>query len=173
MRAAYGSHRFGQGCLLARRLVEHGVRYIQVEDPQNWDTHFEHHVQMRQMTPSVDQALAALLQDLHQRGLLESTLVVLATEFGRSPKINPNGGRDHHPEAFTWWVAGGGMKAGFVLGKSDAIGARVAERAVHMADFNATIAHALGLDLSRMTVSPSGRPFTVANDGEPVAELFA
>ena len=171
--AAYGSHRFGQGCLLARRLVEHGVRYIQVEDPQNWDTHFEHRVQMGRMTPSVDQAIAALLHDLHQRGLLESTLVVLATEFGRSPKINNVGGRDHHPEAFTWWVAGGGMKAGFVLGKSDDAGERVAERPVHMQDFNATIAQALGLDLARIKTSPSGRPFTVANDGEPIAELFA
>lgn len=171
-RAAYGGHRFGQGCLLARRLVEHGVRYVQVEDPQNWDTHFEHRVQMSRMTPLVDQSIAALLHDLHQRGLLESTLVVLATEFGRSPKINPNGGRDHHPEAFTWWVAGGGMKAGFVLGSSDATGERVAERPVQMADFNATLAHALGLDIGRVKVSPSGRPFTVANDGQPIAELF-
>ncbi len=174
IRNAYGTHTFGQGCLLARRLVEHGVRFIEVEDSQNWDTHNDHLVFMKRMTPSLDQTLAALLDDLHQRGLLESTLVVMATEFGRSPQVSEvTAGRGHHPGAFTWWVAGGGMKRGYVHGKTDATAERVAERAVTMPEFNATIAHALGIDGEKIEYSASGRPFTVANQGEPVFDLFA
>ena len=174
VREAYGAHTFGQGCLLARRLVEHGVRFIEVEDSQNWDTHNDHVASMKRMTPSLDQTLAALLEDLHQRGLLETTLVVMATEFGRSPKISEvTAGRGHHPAAFTWWVAGAGMKRGYVHGKTDGTGDRVAENAVTMPEFNATIAHALGIDREKIEHSSSGRPFTVANQGEPVMELFA
>ncbi len=174
MREAYGAHTFGRGCLLARRLVEHGVRFIEVEDSQNWDTHNDHVASMERMTPSLDQTLAALLEDLHQRGLLQSTLVVMATEFGRSPQISEvTAGRGHHPAAFTWWVAGGGMKAGYVHGKTDATGERVAEDAVTMPEFNATIAHALGIDSEKVEYSPSGRPFTVANGGQPVLDLLA
>lgn len=174
VRSAYGAHTFGQGCLLARRLVEHGVRFIEVEDNQNWDTHNDHVVSMKRMTPALDQSLAALLEDLHQRGMLESTLVVMATEFGRSPEISEvTAGRGHHPAAFTWWVAGGGMKRGYVYGKTDAAGDRVAERPVSMPDLNATIAHALGIELEKVDYSPSGRPFTVANEGKPVFDLFA
>jgi uncharacterized protein (DUF1501 family) len=171
---AYGSHSFGQGCLLARRLVEHGVRFIEVEDDQNWDTHNDQLVSMQRMTPSVDQTFATLIDDLHQRGLLDSTLVVMATEFGRTPRISEvTAGRGHHPAVFTWWVAGGGMKGGYVYGKSDATGERVADRPVNMPDFNATIAQALGIDLEKIEHSPSGRPFTVADKGRPLAELFA
>jgi hypothetical protein len=170
----YGTHTFGQGCLLARRLVEHGVRYIEVDEGQNWDTHNDHHVQMERMVPSADQTLAALLADLEERGLADSTLVVLATEFGRSPKLSEvTAGRGHHPAAFTWWLAGGGFKGGTVYGASDAAGERVAEKPVNMQDFNATIALALGIDLKQTEISPSGRPFTVANDGKPIRELFA
>jgi uncharacterized protein (DUF1501 family) len=173
-REAYGSQTFGQGCLLARRLVESGVRFVEVEDSQNWDTHNDQIASMEQMTPSADQAMAALLADLHQRGLLETTLVVMATEFGRSPRIDENtAGRGHHPSVFTWWVAGGGMKAGYVHGSSDEAGQRVAEKAVTMPDFNATIAQAMGIDLEKLHHSPSGRPFAVAHDGQPIAELFA
>jgi len=172
--AAYGTHPFGQGCLLARRLVEHGVRFIEVEDNQNWDTHNDQVASMRKMTPSADQTMAALLADLHQRGLLDSTLVVMATEFGRSPRLSEfTAGRGHHPAVFTWWVAGGGMKGGFVYGQSDEAGERVAEHAVTMPDFNATIAHSLGIDLNAVEHSPSGRPFTAADKGQPVTELFA
>lgn len=172
--SAYGSHTFGKGCLLARRLVEHGVRFIEVEDNQNWDTHNDQVASMKKLTPSADQTMAALLADLHQRGLLDSTLVVMATEFGRSPKLSEfTAGRGHHPAVFTWWVAGGGMKGGFVYGKSDEAGERVAERAVTMPELNATIAQALGIDLNAVEHSPSGRPFTVADKGQPVTELFA
>ncbi len=170
----YGSHTFGKGCLLARRLVEHGVRFIEVEEGQNWDTHNDHLVAMRRMTPSLDQTLSALIGDLHDCGLLASTLVVLATEFGRSPQISETTeGRGHHPSAFTWWLAGGGIKGGVVHGKSDEAGHNVAENSVTMPDFNATIARALGIDLDHIERSPSGRPFTVANSGRPLESLFA
>ena len=172
--AAYGSHTFGKGCLLARRLVEAGVRFIEVEDDQNWDTHNDQIKAMRNMTPSVDQTMAALLEDLHQRGLLASTLVVMATEFGRSPQISTvTAGRGHHPGVFTWWLAGGGAKGGYVHGQSDAIGEHVAENPVTMPDLNATIAMALGMDIGHIEHSPSGRPFTVADKGRPVTALFA
>jgi len=170
----YGTHTFGKACLLARRLVEHGVRYIEVDEGQNWDTHNDHVYAMTQMMPSADQTLAALLADLYERGLLESTLVVMATEFGRSPKISEvTAGRGHHPSAFTWWLAGGGIRGGRAYGASDAAGERVADKPVTMPDFNATIAAALGIDLKEIETSPSGRPFTVANDGRPLRELLA
>ena len=173
-RAAYGTHTFGKGCLLARRLVESGVRFIEVEDSHNWDTHNDQIKSMENMTPTTDQAMAALLEDLHQRGLLESTLVVMATEFGRTPRIsNETAGRGHHPGVFTWWLAGAGVKGGYVHGSSDEIGERVAEKPVTMQDCNATIAQAMGIDLQHIEQSPSGRPFTVADKGEPLIELFA
>lgn len=172
-RQHYGSHTFGQGCLLARRLVEHGVRFIEVEEGQNWDTHNDHVVGMKKMTPTADQTMATLLADLHERGLLESTLVVMATEFGRSPQISETtAGRGHHPAAFTWWLAGGGIRGGYVYGQSEPSGERVADKPVTMPDFNATIATALGINLEETEIAPSGRPFTVANDGKPVTELL-
>jgi hypothetical protein len=172
--AAYGTHTFGKGCLLARRLVESGVRFIEVEDSHNWDTHNDQIKSMENLTPTTDQTMAALLDDLHQRGLLASTLVVMATEFGRTPQIsNETAGRGHHPGVFTWWLAGAGMKGGYVHGSSDETGERVAEKPVTMQDCNATIAQAMGIDLKHIDHSPSGRPFTVADKGVPVVELFA
>lgn len=174
VQAAYGTHTFGKGCLLARRLVESGVRFIEVEDSHNWDTHNDQVKSMEKMTPPTDQAMAALLEDLHQRGLLASTLVVMATEFGRTPQIsNVTAGRGHHPAVFTWWFAGAGVKGGNVHGKSDATGNHVQEKPVTMPDCNATIAQAMGIDLGQIEHSPSGRPFTVADKGKPVVELFA
>ena len=172
--AAYGTHTFGTGCLLARRLVESGVRFIEVEDSHNWDTHNDQIKSMENMTPTTDQTMAALLEDLHQRGLLESTLVVMATEFGRTPRIsNETAGRGHHPSVFTWWLAGAGMKGGYVHGSSDEIGERVGDKPVTMQDCNATIGQAMGIDLQHIEHSPSGRPFTVADKGKPVVELLA
>lgn len=171
--AAYGTHTFGKGCLLARRLVESGVRFIEVEDAHNWDTHNDQITSMKNMTPTTDQTMAALLADLHQRGLLDSTLVVMATEFGRSPQISTvTAGRGHHPGVFTWWFAGAGMKGGYVHGKSDEMGQHVVERPATMQDCNATIATAMGVDLQHLEHSPSGRPFTVADKGKPIIELF-
>ena len=171
-RARYGRSRLGQGCLLARRLVESGVRCVEVE-MGGWDMHRELWEELPGKVGELDAALAALLEDLEARGLLGSTLVVLATEFGRSPKINENAGRDHHPAVFSAVLAGAGVKAGIVHGASDA-GGRVPDRdAVSVADFNATIAAACGLPWQKEFIAPNGRPFKIGNDGKPIAAVLA
>ncbi len=123
----------------------------------------------------LDQALAALLADLSASGMLDSTLVVLATEFGRTPKIHPerDNGRNHYPQAFSCLLAGGGIKGGLKYGSTDKEGREVVENMVVVPDFNATIATALGIPLDKKTMSPSLRPFTVADKGEPIMDLFA
>ena len=169
--AAYGEDRFNQGVLLARRLVEHGVRFVEVNHA-NWDTHQDNFERVPDLAANLDQALSALLADLSDRGLLEETLVVVATEFGRTPKINDNDGRDHHPRVFTCLLAGGGAKGGYVHGASDANGYEVESDGVSIPDFNATIARAIGIDLTQEIVSPDGRPFTLADKGKPVTALL-
>ena len=128
---------------------------------------------MRGLGNQADQPIAALLADLQQRGLLDETLVVLTTEFGRSPVINYNAGRDHHPAVFSAALAGGGIKGGQLYGKSDTEGQNVEEDGVKPADFNATIAASLGLPLEEVITSPAGRPFTVAHKGKPVRALLS
>lgn len=173
LREAYGDDPFAQGCLLARRLVEHKVRYIEVVSG-GWDTHNQNFETFEEKGPVLDRALATLLADLEARGMLEETLVVLATEFGRTPDINAGrNGRDHYPKAFTCLLAGGGIRGGQAWGKTDAEGREIVEAAVSVQDFNATIAHALGLPLEHEVSSPSGRPFRVADKGKPVTALFA
>ncbi|MEZ5964498.1 MAG: DUF1501 domain-containing protein [Planctomycetota bacterium] len=173
MRAAYGDDDFGQGCLLARRLVEHGVRYVEVVS-NGWDTHNQNFDTLSEKCPPVDRALAALLADLDARGLLAETLVVVATEFGRSPDITKdNNGRNHYPKAFSALLAGGGVRGGVRYGQTDAEGREVVDSPVSVPDLNATIAYALGLPLDHKLHSPSGRPFTVADKGRPVLGLFA
>ncbi|MEZ5305194.1 MAG: DUF1501 domain-containing protein [Verrucomicrobiales bacterium] len=172
MRELYGDDSFGQGCLLARRLAEHGVRFIEV-GLGGWDTHSGNFVTLPEKCAILDKALAALLSDLDRRGMLEDTMVVLATEFGRTPNINQNEGRDHYPKAFSGLLAGGGIKGGIAYGSTDKTGAEVAENKVKVEDFNATIAYALGIPLDHRLFSPSGRPFTVVNKGKPVVDLFA
>ncbi|MCB1232257.1 MAG: DUF1501 domain-containing protein [Verrucomicrobiae bacterium] len=171
VRDRYGDNTFGQGCLLARRLAEHDVRFVEVTFG-SWDTHNGNFVEVPDKAEVLDQALSALLHDLEVRGLLDDTLVVLATEFGRTPEINANEGRDHHPKAFTCLMAGGGISGGQRYGASDERGADVAEKKVSVPDFNATIGYALGLPLDQVIYSPSKRPFTLADKGKPVAELF-
>ena len=172
VRAAYGSDRFGQGCLLARRLVEHNVRFVEVVSG-GWDTHNQNFEAMEEQCPNLDRALATLLADLEVRGMLEETMVVVATEFGRTPEItNERVGRNHWPKAFTSLLAGGGIVGGRRYGKTDAQGAEVIENPVSIPDFNATVAHALGLPTEHILYSPSGRPFTVAHKGKPVLALF-
>lgn len=171
-REAYGDDAFGQGCLLARRLIEHDVRAVEVSYG-GWDMHNNVFVSAPERCAVLDQAMAALLNDLDRRGKLQDTLVVLTTEFGRTPRINQNAGRDHYPKAFSSVLAGGGIKGGHVWGKTDAGGENVEENPVQIADFNATIAHALGLPLDQILYSPSKRPFTVASKGKPVLDLFA
>ena len=171
-RERYGRSRLGQGCLLARRLVESGVRCVEVE-MGGWDMHRELWEELPGKVGELDAALATLLEDLEARGLLGSTLVVLATEFGRSPKINENAGRDHHPAVFSALLAGAGVKPGVVHGASDA-GGRVPDRdAVSVADFNATIAAACGLPWEKEFVAPNGRPFKIGNDGKPIAAVLS
>lgn len=171
VRERYGNSSFGKGCLLARRLVEHGVRYVEV-NKGGFDTHNDNHKQVEVLAYELDQVLCALIDDLYWRGLLDETLVVVATEFGRSPELNSNEGRDHHPKAFTCLLAGGGVQGGQVFGATDERGGEVAEKAVTIPDFNATIAYSLGLPVEKVVMSPSGRPFTVADKGEPLRMLF-
>lgn len=173
-RELYGSGRFAQGCLLARRLVENGVRFIEVE-LGGWDTHYDNFAGVAGRCEEFDQAYAALITDLDKRGLLDETLVVVATEFGRSPEIKEEhqGGRDHHPAAFSCLLAGGGVKGGIKHGTSDATGSKVKDNVVTVQDFNATIAYALGLPYETVIMSPSKRPFKIADKGQPVTSLFA
>lgn len=174
VRDAYGQGGFGQGCLLARRLVENGVRFIEVSQG-GWDTHDRNFERVAEKSASLDQTLAALIGDLSSRGMLDSTLVVLATEFGRTPTIQTqrNNGRGHYPSAFSCLLAGGGIQGGIKYGKTDDEGREVIENRVSVPSFNATIAHALGIDLEEKTMSPTLRPFTVADKGKPILDLFA
>jgi hypothetical protein len=172
VRQRYGDDRFGQALLLARRLVQHGVRFIEVGNG-GWDTHQDNFERLTDKCETLDRGLATLIEDLTASGLLKETLVVLATEFGRSPKINDRAGRDHHPRVFTCLMAGGPVKGGFVYGASDAKGHAPAADAIEVGSFNATIAHALGLDVTKEIIAPSGRPFTMSNKAQPVTSVFA
>ncbi|HEX5051608.1 MAG TPA: DUF1501 domain-containing protein [Planctomycetota bacterium] len=172
MQQAYGETQFGQGCLLARRLVEHGVRYVEVMS-DGWDTHADNFDRLGDLTPSIDQGLSALLADLDARGLLRETLVVLATEFGRTPDIDQDQGRNHYPKAFSCLLAGGGVRGGQRYGSTDDEGREVTSDPVSIQDFNATIAHATGIPLDYVVTSPSGRPFKVADKGTPITSIFA
>ncbi len=174
IRNTYGNHRIGQGCLLARRLIEKNVRFVEVEFG-SWDHHNDIYsaTNLTERAAQLDQALTALLDDLTAKGLISKTLVVLATEFGRTPAINPNTGRDHHPAAFTCVLAGAGIKAGQVVGRTDSIGRNVEEGAVLPPDFNATIASACGLPVEKEFKSYTGRPFHIADDGKPIAAVLA
>jgi hypothetical protein len=171
-RDLYGDDPFGQGCLLARRLIEHDVRAVEVSYG-GWDMHNNVFVAAPERCAVLDKAVAALLGDLHRRGKLSETLVVLTTEFGRTPLINQNDGRDHYPKAFSSVLMGGGVKGGMVYGKTSEGGEEVIENPVTIANFNATIAHALGLPLEQVIFSPSKRPFTVADKGKPVFDLLS
>ena len=172
VREKYGKDQFGQGCLLARRLVEHNVRYIEIS-LGGWDMHTDIYEKLSRVAENLDRAASVLISDLKARGLLQKTLVVLGTEFGRSPRINQNTGRDHHPGAFSGFMAGGGIKGGRFHGTSDKDGFSFDKDGVTISDFNATIAHALGLPISKEFFSKSGRPFKVAHDGKPILELFS
>ncbi len=173
-RKLYGSGRFAQGCMLARRLVEHGVRFVEVQ-LGGWDTHYDNFTGVEGRCNEFDQAYAALITDLEKCGKLKDTLVVVATEFGRTPELNAdhNLGRDHHPNAFSCLLAGGGVKGGYKHGLTDPSGGKVKEGIVTVQDFNATIAMALGLHWDETIIAPSGRPFTMADKGKPVTAVFA
>ena len=170
-RERYGRSRFGNGCLLARRLVENGVRFAQI-NLGGWDTHNNNFTNVQTLAMELDRAFSGLLEDLRERNMLKDTLVVLSTEFGRTPKINQNDGRDHYPKAFTCLLAGAGVKGGTTYGKTNANGTGVEENPVTIPDFNATIAKIVGLPIKQEITAPNGRPFTVANDGNPIEDLL-
>ena len=171
-RDRYGDSKIGLGCLLARRLVESGVRCVEVEFG-SWDMHRDVFDEMGDKGPQLDRAMAALLTDLEDRGLLSSTLVVLATEFGRTPRINENAGRDHHPGVFSCVLAGAGVKGGVVHGTSDERGFKPDRDPMSVADFNTTIAAAAGLPFDKEFHAPNGRPFKIGGGGKPVAAALA
>ncbi len=180
----YGNTRVGKGAMLAKRLVGSGVRFVEVVSG-GWDMHNDLWNAIPQTGGDLDKALGALIDDLKAEGLFEKTLIAVGTEFGRTPRINANGGRDHHPRVFSTMFAGGGISGGQVYGSSDKLGNAVAENPVEPKDFNATIAYAMGLDLNKVVYAPSGRPFLVAGhktdpatneivtEGNPVMPLFS
>ena len=171
LREKYGKNRFGQGCLLARRLIEGGVRYVEVESG-GWDMHKDIQGGMEDRGSEFDTAFAALISDLDSRGLLDSTMVVVATEFGRKPQFDGSG-RGHHPLVFSCVLAGGGAKRGYIHGASDAQGGHVESDPVTVGELHATVAHACGMPIEKNVISPSGRPFTVGNKGKPVGGVFS
>ncbi len=180
VRDRYGRHTIGQGCLLARRLIEAGTRFVTVTD-RGWDTHTDLYNRLKEgytggtagKIPKLDQAYSALLGDLADRGLLESTLVVLMGEFGRTPKLNPRGGRDHWPRAFSVAFAGGGVRGGQVVGASDSRGEVPAERPVTPADLVRTIYRLLGIDPTAELHTADGRPVQINRDGKVIEELVS
>ncbi len=164
---------FGRQCLLARKFAEQGVRYIQVSTNYTWDHHQK--VKDGSVTESakVDRPIAGLLEDLARRGMLEDTLVVWGAEFGRTPMVENGDGRNHHPQGFTMWLAGGGVKGGFTFGATDEFGYRPVENPVHMHDLHATLLYALGVDHERLTFRHAGRDFRLTDiHGRIVKELF-
>lgn len=179
LRDAYGRNNVGQGMLLARRLVEAGVRFVTVQGYMEtgiyaWDHHWGIFPHLDKQLPVYDNSYAALLNDLDQRGLLDTTLVITAGEFGRTPKLNQDKrgpGRDHWGDCFSLTIGGGGVKTGMVIGASDKFGAVPSDRPVSIADFAATVYHALGLD-PKATLVTAGRPVTMLPMGSVVRELF-
>jgi hypothetical protein len=171
VRGGYGASAFGQGCLMARRLVEAGVTFIEVESG-GWDTHGNELASLQKLIPPVDQAVATLLLDLKVRGLLERTLVIWMGEFGRSPRINLTAGRDHYPHAFNAFLAGCGVQGGRVVGATDKLGAEVVDRPISVEDLFCTFCHALGMDPRRENQSNVGRPVKVVEHGAAVREVF-
>lgn len=165
VREMYGTSHFSNGCLMARRLVERGVRFVQVYygNGQPWDTHSKHDEQTRKLAADIDRPVYALLEDLKQRGLLEDTLVIWGGEFGRTPVTENGNGRDHNPHGFTMWMAGGGAKGGMAYGSTDEFGFKAQENRLHVHDLHATVMHLLGLDHERLTFRHAGRDFRLTD----------
>ncbi len=171
VRDRYGRSAFGQGCLLARRLVEAGVTFVEVE-LNGWDTHQDNFDRVKTLAGSADPGFAALVDDLKDRGMLARTLVIWMGEFGRTPRINARTGRDHYPRAFSVAVAGGGIRGGQVIGATSADGTDVAKRPVSVNDLFCSFYHALRIDPKKENVATMGRPLKIVDGGRPVAELF-
>lgn len=180
LRNRYGRNLFGQGCLLARRLVERGVPFIEVTLGSangvsvGWDTHSANFDAVRRLSAVLDPAWATLMEDLQERGLLDNTLIVWMGEFGRTPKINGNAGRDHFPGAWSTVLAGGGIKGGQVVGRTSADGMKVTDRPVAVPDLLATVCLALGIDPLKQNQSNVGRPIRIVDkSARPLREVLA
>ena len=170
--ARYGDTDFGRGALLAKRLVETGVRFVQV-NRGGFDTHNNNFPAMQAHGDVMDPALGSLIEDLAASGKLEKTMVIMLSEFGRTPRINNNAGRDHHASCFSCFMAGGGIKGGQVIGKSDEDAMQPADHPVNPNDLHATVCHALGIDHTKEVETPLGRPMRLVSEGaKPVMELF-
>jgi hypothetical protein len=165
VREEYGKSDFSNGCLLARRLAERGVRFIQVYygNGQPWDTHAGHTEATRKLCLDIDRPVAALLSDLKRRGMLEETLVLWGGEFGRTPTTEGSDGRDHNPWGFTVWMAGGGVRGGMAYGATDPFGFKAVENKVHIHDLHATILHLMGFDHTRLTYRHAGRDYRLTD----------
>ncbi len=170
-RKLYGDSEFGKGCLLARRLVQAGVTFIEVS-LGNWDTHADNASNTTRLCGQLDQPFAALIEDLKRQGMLDNTLVLWMGEFGRTPRMNPRAGRDHFPRAFNMVLAGGGVKGGQVIGKTDKAGESVVDRPVNVNDMLRTVCHGLGIDADKENMSSIGRPIRIVDGGAPVKEVF-
>ncbi len=171
LRRSYGDTPFGRGCLAARRLIQVGVRCVEVT-LNGWDTHANNHSLVRTLTNVLDPAFSTLIRDLRERNLLEHTVVLCGGEFGRTPRVNPVGGRDHWPNGFSVALAGGGVRSGHVHGGTDPEGTRPPTSPVAVADLHATILSAAGIDIARVNQTPIGRTVRFS-DGTPVASLVA
>ena len=173
VREAYGRGSFGQGCLMARRLIEKGVSLVEVTlgDGLGWDTHADNFSLVRQLSAQLDAGWATLMEELRERGLLERTTILWAGEFGRTPKINANGGRDHFPQAFTCVLAGGGIAGGQAYGATAEDGLEVIDGKMNQQDLLATLCQALGVDPSTQNIATGGRPIAIA-EGNVVSEVL-
>jgi arylsulfatase A-like enzyme len=175
-RDAYGDSDFARGCLLARRLVEAGIPFVEVNMRQaDWDTHKSNFPRTKSLSLDVDQAMGALLDDLHDRGLLERTLLIWMGEFGRSPQISSDGGRNHHPKAWSSLLIGGGVKGGQVIGRTDRTATEVVDRPVRVVDFLATVCQLMGIDYAKENHPPGvNRPIRIVDkDEKPILELLS
>jgi len=168
------TERFGRQCIMARRLAEAGVRFIEITAPTQWDHHFLIKDELPKSCAVTDQPIAALLSDLKNRGLLRDTLVIWAGEFGRTPYSQSETGRDHNNQGYTVWMAGGGVKQGLAYGETDDFGYKAVENPVHIHDWHATILHLLGLDHERLTFNYGGRDYRLTDVyGNVVREIVA
>lgn len=171
-KTSYGDSAFGLGCLMARRLVENGVRFVEVAQ-RGWDTHFDHGERVKKLGAELDRSMSALLADLAARGMLESTLIVWGGDFGRTPWISARGGRDHYPKVTPAVLAGGGVRGGQVIGRTDERGHEIVDRPLAVPDLFITIATALGLDPEKTRMSRAGRPLTTTDGGIVIDGLLA
>jgi hypothetical protein len=183
LRDRYGRTLFGNSTLIGRRLIEAGVRFVNVTwdlfwdrvqiNYDAWDTHTRNFPILRDVNlPEFDQVYSALLQDLQDRGLLDETLVVVMSEMGRTPRINGNGGRDHWTYCYSMWFAGAGIRGGTVVGESDAQAAYVKDRPINTSDICATIYHCLGIDPDMTVPDRAGRPVPISHGGQPIREIL-